>query len=458
MSTPAVQAVILAGGLGTRMKSAVPKVLHDVLGHPVLWYVVVALKSVDAHPVVVTPAANEAFYAAFGDRITYAVQPEQHGSGHAVQCGMEHVSAEYVLVCNGDDPFPSEEDYREFLDEGLAEHAEAAVLAAHMEDAGQLGRVVRNEDGTFVGIVEARDATPGQLAIHEINTGIYLFRSAELRKWLGQMKPNNAQGEYYITDCLSIAVRGDSHVHCRVARGTWEMSGVNDRAELALAASLLQRRKLDRLYREGVSIDMPGTVRIDWDVAIGRDTEIRQGSCLKGSTRVGKSSVIGPNTMLINAQIGDDTTVLASFVESSTIGSNCAIGPFSYVRPGTTTAEWSKVGAFCELKASSLGAGSKVPHLSYIGDATIAENVNVGAGTITCNYDGFTHVKHHTVIEKDVFIGANNNLVAPVTIHEGAYTATGSTITHDVPPEALGIARAVQVDKEGWVRRKKHGQ
>jgi bifunctional UDP-N-acetylglucosamine pyrophosphorylase/glucosamine-1-phosphate N-acetyltransferase len=203
---------------------------------------------------------------------------------------------------------------------------------------------------------------------------------------------------------------------------------------------------------------MPGTVRVDWDVVVGRDSEIRQGSCLKGSTKVGNSSVIGPNTILIDAQVGDETTVLASIVEGSTIGSNCAVGPFSYIRPGTQTAERSKVGAFCELKASSLGAGSKVPHLSYIGDAAIAENVNVGAGTITCNYDGFTHAKHHTVIEKDVFIGANNNLVAPVTIHEGAYTATGSTITHDVPPEALAIARAVQVDKEGWVRRKKHGQ
>ncbi len=284
MSIPAVQALILAGGLGTRMRSAVPKVLHDVLGHPVLWYVIDALRNIDARPVVVTPAANDAFHAVFGDQLVYAVQPEQRGSGHAVQCGMEYVSAEYVLVCNGDDPFPSAEDYREFLDESLAEHAEAAVLAAHMEDAGQLGRVVRSGDGTFVGIVEARDATQGQLAIHEINTGIYLFRSAELRKWLGQMKPNNAQGEYYITDCLSIAVRDGRHVHCRVARGTWEMSGVNDRAELALAAGLLQRRKLDRLYREGVSIDMPETVRIDWDVEIGRDTEIRQGSCLKGNT------------------------------------------------------------------------------------------------------------------------------------------------------------------------------
>src|SRR5450756_2603311 len=194
MSYPSVQALILAGGLGTRMKSAVPKVLHDVLGHPMLWYVV------DALTIVVTPAANEAFRAAFGDCLTYAVQPEQHGSGHAVQCGMEHVSAEYVLVCNGDDPFPSAEDYREFLDESLAEHAEAAVLAAYLEDAGQLGRVVRTVDGAFVGIVEARDAGPEQLGIHEINSGIYLFRSVELRRWLAQMKPNNAQGEYYITE------------------------------------------------------------------------------------------------------------------------------------------------------------------------------------------------------------------------------------------------------------------
>jgi bifunctional UDP-N-acetylglucosamine pyrophosphorylase/glucosamine-1-phosphate N-acetyltransferase len=458
MSHPAVQALILAGGLGTRMKSVVPKVLHDVLGHPIVWYVVDALKDIDVQPVVVTPADNDGFRATFGDRLTYAVQLEQHGSGHAVQCGMDYVSAEYVLVCNGDDPFAFAEDYREFLDESLAEHADAAVLAAHLEDPGQLGRVVRTVDGAFVGIVEARDAGPEQLGIHEINTGIYLFRSAELRRWLAQMKPNNAQGEYYITDCLSMAVRDGSHVHCHVVRGTWEMSGVNDRVELALATGLLQRRKLDHLCRDGVTVDMPETVRVDWDVVVGRDSEIRQGSCLKGSTKVGNSSIIGPNTILIDAQVGDGTVVLASVVEGSTIGSNCAVGPFSYIRPGTLTAELSKVGAFCELKASTLGAGSKVPHLSYIGDAAIAENVNVGAGTITCNYDGFTHAKHRTIIEKDVFIGANNNLVAPVTIHEGAYTATGSTITHDVPPNALAIARAVQVDKEGWARRKKHGQ
>lgn len=458
MDYPDVQVLILAGGLGTRMKSAVPKVLHDILGHPMLWYVVEALKDIDVQPVVVTPAANELFRAAFGDRLTYATQPEQLGSGHAVQCGMSHISAEYVLVCNGDDPLPSSEDYREFLDKSLAEHADAAVLTACLENADQLGRVVRAADGTFGRIVEARDAQPEQLGIHEINTGIYVFRSAALRKWLAQMKSTNAQGEYYITDCLSTATQEGSLVYCHAARNVWEMSGVNDRVELALATRLLQRRKMERLLLDGVTVDMPDTVRVDWDVVVGRDTEILQGSCLKGRTTVGASSIIGPNTILVDTQVGDRTTVLSSFVEDSTIGNNSTIGPFSYIRPGTVTAERSKVGAFCEVKASSLGAGSKIPHLSYVGDAAIAENVNIGAGTITCNYDGFTHAKHRTVIEKDVFIGANNNLVAPVTIHEGAYTATGSTITHDVPPEALGIARAVQVDKEGWVRRKKHGQ
>jgi bifunctional UDP-N-acetylglucosamine pyrophosphorylase/glucosamine-1-phosphate N-acetyltransferase len=458
MPTRTVQAMILAGGLGTRMKSALPKVLHDVLGHPILWYVVDALKDVDARPIVVTPAVDEQFRAAFGDHLTYAVQPVQHGSGHAVQRGIDCVTADYVLVCNGDNPFPSAADYEEFIAESLSRDADAAVLSARLDEPAQLGRIVRAGDGSFCGIVEARDARPEQLDIHEVNTGIYLFKSEKLRRWLSALKPNNVQGEYYVTDCLSMAVQAGDRVDCRVARGTWKMSGVNDRAELALATALLQQRKLESLYHEGVTINMPETVRIDWDVAVGRDSEILQGSCLKGSTTVGSSSVIGPNTTLINACVGDGTTVLASHIERSTVGSACTIGPFSYLRPGTVTAEHCKIGAFCEVKASSLGAGSKVPHLSYIGDAEIAENVNIGAGTITCNYDGFTHTKHHTVIEKDVFIGANNNLVAPVTIHEGAYTATGSTITHDVPAEALGIARAVQVDKEGWVRRKKHGE
>ncbi|MHB8072033.1 MAG: bifunctional UDP-N-acetylglucosamine diphosphorylase/glucosamine-1-phosphate N-acetyltransferase GlmU [Candidatus Cryosericum sp.] len=458
MQTPTVQAMILAGGLGTRMKSALPKVLHDILGHPMLWYVVDALKDVDSRPIVVTPAADGQFHSAFGDSIMYAVQSEQHGSGHAVQCGIGSVTAEYVLVCNGDNPVPTAADYGEFVAAGLNSNADAAVLSASLAEPAQLGRVVRAADGSFRGIVEARDAQPEQLNIHEVNTGIYLFRTEKLRGWLSALKPNNAQGEYYITDCLSVAMEAGDEVYCHVAGGTWKMSGVNDRAELALATALLQQCKLDSLYRKGVTINMPGTVSIDWDVVVGSDSEILQGCRLKGDTTVGTSSVIGPNTTLIDAHVGDETTIAASHVERATIGNASMIGPFSYIRPGTVTAEHCKVGAFCEIKASSLGAGTKVPHLSYVGDADIAENVNIGAGTITCNYDGFTHAKHRTIIEKDVFIGANNNLVAPVTIHEGAYTATGSTITHDVPAEALGIARAVQVDKEGWVRRKKHGE
>lgn len=458
MAPASIDTLILAGGLGTRMKSSTPKVLHDILGHPMVWYVVEAVKGINDHPVIVTPADNEAFQREFGDQVRYAVQPEQHGSGHAVQCGLEGVTADYVLVCNGDNPFASDEDYREFVNESLARGADAAVFAATLESPGQLGRVLRTSDGTFVRIVEARDARPEELEVHEINTGIYLFRTSKLRGWIARMRPDNVQGEYYITDCLAMAAEDGDTVYCHVSRTPWRMAGVNDRSELMRAAGILQERKMQRLYADGVSIDMPATVRIDWDVSIGRDTEIRQGSCLKGRTAVGSNCIIGPNTMLVGARVGDGTIVLMSYVEDSAIGSNSTVGPFSYVRPATVTGDHSKIGAFCEMKASSLGAGSKVPHLSYIGDASIAENVNIGAGTITCNYDGFTHGKHRTVIERDVFIGANNNLVAPVTIHEGAYTATGSTITHDVPPGALGIARAVQVDKEGWVRRKKNGQ
>jgi bifunctional UDP-N-acetylglucosamine pyrophosphorylase/glucosamine-1-phosphate N-acetyltransferase len=458
MQNSTVQAMILAGGLGTRMKSALPKVLHDILGHPMLWYVVDALKNVDARPTVVTPPADELFHSMFGESVAYAVQPTQRGSGHAVQCGIGSITADYVLICNGDNPFPTAADYDDFVAGSMDDNADAAVLCVTLEEPGQLGRVLRTPDGTFQGIVEARDARPGQLDVHEVNTGIYMFRSDILRTWLAALEPNNAQGEYYITDCLSMAVESRARVHCHVAHAGWEMSGVNDRAELSMASALLQQRKLTSLYREGVTVNMPGTVRIDWDVVVGRDSEILQGSCLKGGTTVGVSSVIGPSTTLIDATIGDETTVISSHIERSRIGNGSAIGPFSYVRPGTVTADHCKIGAFCEVKASSLGCGTKIPHLSYVGDADIAENVNIGAGTITCNYDGFTHEKHHTVIEKDVFIGANNNLVAPVTIHEGAYTATGSTITHDVPAEALGIARAIQVDKEGWVRRKKHGE
>ncbi len=459
MSSPTtVQVMILAGGLGTRMKSSVPKVLHDILGHPMLWYVVDALHDIDSCPVIITPPQNELFHSAFGEDASYVVQPEQHGSGHAVQCGIGSVKAEYVLVCNGDDPLPTAQDYRAFLDEGLRAHVDASVLTAHVDCPAQLGRVVRRPDGMFEGIVEAKDATPQQLAIQEINTGIYLFRTDLLRKWLAALTADNAQREYYITDCLATAVREQRRVSCHLAEGSWAMSGINDRAELAMATALLQRRKLEELNAEGVTVDLPETVHVDWDVKAERDVEIRQGCWLRGNTVLQEGCVVGPNTMLVDTTVGRKATVLSSYIEHSSIGEEAMVGPFSYIRPGTTTAEKSKVGAFCELKASSLGARSKVPHLSYIGDATIAEDVNIGAGTITCNYDGFTHEKHHTVIEKNVFIGANNNLVAPVTVHESAYTATGSTITHDVPAEALAIARAMQVDKEGWVRRKKHGE
>lgn len=458
MFPSSVDALILGGGLGTRMKSATPKVLHDILGHPMLWYVVHALNGLSAHCILVTPPQNDAFRAEFGDGLTYVVQPEQRGSGHAVRCGMEAVTADYVLIANGDNPFATVDDYQQLLEQGMADGVDAAVLSARVRDPGQLGRIVRKADGTFTGVVEARDARAEQLDIQEINTGIYLFRSTDLRDWLSRLKTENAQGEYYITDCLGMAIADGKRVHCVTTRAPWQMAGVNDRSELAAATDILQRRKLESLYQEGVTIDLPSTVRIDWDVTIGRDTEIRQGSCLRGSTRVGSMSIIGPNATLVNAQVGDGTVVLSSHVEGSVIGANSLVGPFSFIRPGTVMADHSKVGAFCEIKASSLGTGSKVPHLSYIGDASIAENVNIGAGTITCNYDGFSHAKHRTVIEKDVFIGANNNLVAPVTVHEGAYTATGSTITHDVPADALAIARAMQVDKEGWVRRKKNGQ
>ena len=458
MARARVQAMILGGGLGTRMKSAVPKVLHDVLGHPMVWYVVEAVRGLDASPVLVTPPGNDVFREFFGASVLYAEQPQRLGSGHAVQCGMGSVTAEYVLICNGDNPLPSSEDYEEFVDACLSEGATAGVLSADLADPRSLGRIVRDERGSFIRIVETRDATPAELAVREVNTGIYFFRTEELRRWLAELRPENAQGEYYITDCLSMAMRDGAGVSCHQSRGRWELVGINDRSELAAATKLLQARKQEALFAAGVTIDLPDTVRVDWDVTVEADSEIRQGSCLRGATRVGRTCIIGPNTTLLDASVDDGAQVVASYVEASHIGSGCVVGPFSYIRPGTTTGKQSKVGAFCELKATTLGMGSKVPHLSYIGDATVGENVNIGAGTITCNYDGFTSEKHRTVIEKDAFIGANNNLVAPVTVHEGAYTATGSTITHDVPPGSLGIARAVQVDKDGWVRRKKHGQ
>ncbi|MDO9099424.1 MAG: bifunctional UDP-N-acetylglucosamine diphosphorylase/glucosamine-1-phosphate N-acetyltransferase GlmU [Caldisericota bacterium] len=458
MSERSMQAVILAGGLGTRMKSRKPKVLHDILGHPMVWYVAHAVSAVDACPILVTPASNEEFAHVFGNEALLVVQSEQLGSGHAARCGLQAVHADYVLICSGDNPIPTSADYAAFTRAFLEARVDAAVLTNRMDNPGHLGRVLRGPDGSLERIVEARDATAAELDINEVNTGIYLFRTGLLRSWLERIKPDNAQGELYLTDCMKLARQDGSKTACFLTESDWEISGVNDRVELAAAARILGKRKLESLQRAGVTINTPQTVRIEWDVEVGDDTEILQGCCLSGNTSVGEGSVIGPDATLVNARVGRDVSIQASFIQDAIIGDRCTIGPFSYVRPGCVLDTGVKIGAFCEVKASTIGQDSKIPHLSYIGDATIASGVNVGAGTITCNYDGFTHEKHRTIIERNVFVGANCNLVAPVAIHEGAYTATGSTITHDVPAGALAVARCAQVDKEGWVGRKKHGE
>ncbi|MCA0982382.1 bifunctional UDP-N-acetylglucosamine diphosphorylase/glucosamine-1-phosphate N-acetyltransferase GlmU [Exiguobacterium aestuarii] len=447
-------AVILAAGKGTRMKSKLYKVLHPVLGKPMVEHVVDQLDQIGvSRQIVIVGHGAEAVQDTLGTRVEYAVQEEQLGTGHAVQMAEAELAgkAGATLVVCGDTPLLTAETLEALLAHHEAQQAKVTVLTAIADDATGYGRVVRGEDGNVTKVVEHKDASETELAINEINTGTYVFDNELLFDALKQVGNNNAQGEYYLPDVISIAKEAGEVVAAHTAPTFDETIGVNDRVALSQAEAIMRKRTNERLMREGVTFMDPASTYISPDVVIGSDTIIYPGTVILGKTTIGSECVIGPNSDIRNSVIEDHAVVRQSVVTDSKIGEAAQVGPFAHLRQQAVLGANTRVGNFVEIKKSSFGDGAKASHLSYIGDASIGERVNLGCGSITVNYDGKN--KFETVVEDDAFVGCNVNLIAPVKVGKGAIVAAGSTITNDVPEEALAIARERQTNKEGYSKR-----
>lgn len=447
-------AVILAAGKGTRMKSKLYKVLHPVLGKPMVEHVVDQLDQIGvSRQIVIVGHGAEAVQDTLGTRVEYAVQEEQLGTGHAVQMAEAELAgkAGATLVVCGDTPLLTAETLEALLAHHEAQQAKVTVLTAIADDATGYGRVVRGEDGNVTKVVEHKDASETELAINEINTGTYVFDNELLFDALKQVGNNNAQGEYYLPDVISIAKEAGEVVAAHTAPTFDETIGVNDRVALSQAEAIMRKRTNERLMREGVTFMDPASTYISPDVVIGSDTIIYPGTVILGKTTIGSECVIGPNSDIRNSVIEDHVVVRQSVVTDSKIGEAAQVGPFAHLRQQAVLGANTRVGNFVEIKKSSFGDGAKASHLSYIGDASIGERVNLGCGSITVNYDGKN--KFETVVEDDAFVGCNVNLIAPVKVGKGAIVAAGSTITNDVPEEALAIARERQTNKEGYTKR-----
>ena len=448
-------AVILAAGQGTRMKSALPKVLHPVAGRSILEHVVRSAESVEAAPVVavVGHGAEQVRSVFAGKPVRFALQPEQLGTGHALLCAepeLEGFSGDLLLLC-GDVPLLQEKTLLRMIEYHREQQAEVTILTARVENPTGYGRIVRGVSGVE-SIVEEKDATPGEQEISEINTGIYLFKAPQVFDFLRKLDNRNAQGEFYLTDIVAMVRAAGKRVEAMPVDDCREATGINDRSQLAFANAVLRERINDRLMLAGVSLTDPTTTYIDSTVRIGPDTLVHAGVHLRGETRIGQDCIIEPGVVMTDCQIGDRVHCKAgSVLSESEVGDDCAIGPMAHLRPGTVLAGHNKLGNFVETKKARIGHGSQASHLTYIGDATLGRNVNVGCGTITCNYDGVN--KHQTIIDDDVFVGSDTQFVAPVHIGRGSLIGAGSTITKDVPADALALSRSEQKNIEGWAAR-----
>ena len=447
--------VVLAAGLGTRMKSETPKVLHEVCGRPMLSYVIDAALSVSPERiVVVTGPDQDAIAEILPVGCERAVQQERRGTGDAVRAGLEPLSDfdGHVMVLYGDVPLVHGDFVAGLFQRHLDADAAATLTTVRLDDPAQYGRIVRDADQRLARIVEFKDASPNERAIGEINVGLYVFRADALRPALARLTGDNAQSELYLTDVVHLLIDAEHTVVAFVGDDEEMCMGVNSRVELAIVNAAMRRRLLERLMLAGVTVEDPGTTYIDWGVEVGRDTVLRANTHLLGRTTVGAASEIGPGSLLRDAFVGDRARVTSSHLYECVISSGCSVGPFAYIRPNTVLAEGAKAGTFVEIKNSRIGEGSKVPHLSYVGDAIIGRGSNIAAGNITANYDGFD--KHVTHVGDGVRTGSDTTIVAPVTIGDGAFTAAGSVITQDVPPGALAVARGKQQNIDGYAERK----
>ncbi len=458
--------VVLAAGAGTRMRSDTNKVLHPLAGRSMLSHALHAVaEAAPQHLVVVVgkdrdqvvPAVAD-LAADLGRRIDVAVQDQQLGTGHAVACGLTALPAEFtgtVLVTLGDVPLLDADTVADLIAAHSGESAAATVLTTTLPDPTGYGRILRTQDREVIGIVEQADASPSQLAITEVNAGVYAFDITALRSALSRLRSDNAQQEQYLTDVISI-VRSDGHVvRAKQIDDAMLVAGVNDRVQLAALGAELNRRIVAAHQRSGVTITDPATTWIDVGVTIGRDTVIYPGTQLLGATRIGGRCQIGPDTTLTDVTVGDEAMVVRTHGSQSAIGGGAAVGPFAYLRPGTVLGADGKLGAFVETKNSTIGAGTKVPHLTYVGDADIGEHSNIGASSVFVNYDGEN--KSRTTIGSHVRTGSDTMFVAPVSIGDGAYTGAGTVVREDVPPGALAVSAGPQRNVEGWVSRKRPG-
>lgn len=444
-------AVILAAGKGTRMRSKLPKVLHKVGGKPMLEHVMTAAETAGADKSIVVVGFESEQVAEFiGTRAQIAVQAEQLGTGHAVMQTsdlLKDFSGTVMIIC-GDTPLLDSCELKKFYLEHQASGAAATVLTAIMDNPAGYGRILRDAEDHVIGIVEEKDANPAQKAICEINTGIYCIEAPLLFEALAGLTCDNAQGEYYLTDVLSKINEMGKFVGGVCTADSDMIMGINSRHQLAEAEAIMRQRILDKLMDQGVTIMDPASTFIEGNVEIGQDTIIYPFTWLEGSTKIGSDSIIGPNVRLTNVVVGNSTNLQFVYGHDCIVGSGVTVGPYVHLRPDTVISDEVKIGNFVEVKNSNIGRGSKLPHLSYIGDSDIGERVNMGCGTITVNYDG--KKKHRTVVEDDAFVGCNSNLVAPVTVGAGSYIGAGSTVTKDVPPDDLGVARARQTNIKGW--------
>jgi bifunctional UDP-N-acetylglucosamine pyrophosphorylase/glucosamine-1-phosphate N-acetyltransferase len=461
VSTRPAAVVVLAAGEGTRMKSETPKVLHEIGGRSLIGHAVAAAAELEPeHLTVVVGHGRDRVtehLAGVAPAATTAVQDKQLGTGHAVSCALDSLPAldGVLVVTYGDVPLLTAGTLRELMDIHVADGNGVTVLTAELDDPKQYGRIVRGGNGGVLGIVEFKDAGEDVRAINEINSGIYAFDADVLRAGLAQLTADNAQGELYLTDVLAIARESGRRVGALRTDDVWQTEGVNDRVQLAAMRRELNRRLLEHWMRAGVTAVDPATAWVDVTVELGRDVVLHPGVQLHGVTRVADGAEIGPDTTLVDCVVGERATVVRAHATRAEIGPHATVGPYTYLRPGAKLGPRSKAGAHVEIKASTLGEGAKVPHLSYVGDTEVGAGANVGAGTIVANYDGVA--KHRTAIGEHSFVGSDSVLVAPVTISDGAYVAAGSTVTDDVGPGEIAVARGKQRNVAGWVERRRAG-
>jgi len=448
--------VILAAGLGKRMHSSVPKVLHRICGIPMLESVILSARKIRPEKIIIVAGSHIGLIkeTISSGGLSYALQKEARGTGHAVQCARPHLKdfKGEIIVLNGDTPLVGPTALGMLLKLHRKDRNLISVLSFSAEDPANYGRILRSDSGQVISIIEDKDADEKQRLIKEVNSGVYVFSHRAL-SLLDGLTANRITGEYYLTDIVGAASRKGFKVSAYRIGSEMEFMGVNTREELARAADIMKKNIIKKWSDKGVTFIDSRSVFVHPEVSIGRDTVIYPNVCLEGPTAIGKGSTIYPNVRIHNSRIGSGTVIKDSTViEDSVIKNKAAVGPFAHIRPGSEVGEEARIGNFVELKKTTVGRGSKASHLTYLGDAKIGKEVNIGAGTITCNYDG--RKKHVTVIGDNVFVGSDSQLIAPVKIGKGAYIGAGSTITSDVPAEALALSRTRQKNLEGWAKRK----